>query len=94
MITFNPTNLIQKPLVRYKCIINTEPNNSVQNISQLLVNGKTHQDPQERANVFNNLFFSVSNQVCSGIPRTRKSPLDYLKDRNLHSFYMKPISFY
>ena len=43
------------------------------------------------ANVFNNFFVNVSNQVCSGIPRTRKSPLDYLKERNPHSFYMKPI---
>ena len=37
-----------------KCIINTESKNSIQNISQLIVNGKTHQDPQEMANVFNN----------------------------------------
>ena len=43
------------------------------------------------ANVFNNFFVNVSNQVCSGIPRTRKLPLDYLKQRNPHSFYMKPI---
>ena len=74
-----------------KCIINTKPKNAVQNISQLIANGKTHQDPQEMANVFNNVFVNVSNQVCSGIPRTRKSPLDYLKERNPHSFYMKPI---
>ena len=70
-----------------KCIINTKSKNSVQNIFQLIVNGKTHQDPQEMANVFNNFFVSVSNQVCSGIPRTRKSPLDYLKERSPHSFY-------
>ena len=36
-------------------------------------------------------FVNVSNQVCSGIPRARKSPLDYLKERNPHSFYKKPI---
>ena len=70
---------------------NTKPKNSVQNISQLIVNGKTHQDPQEMANVFNNFFVNVSNQVCSEIPRTKKSPLDYLKEKNPHSFYMKPI---
>ena len=74
-----------------KCIINTISKNAVQNNSQVVVNGKTHQDPQEMANVFNNFFINASNQVCSGIPRTRKPPLDYLKERNPHSFYMKPI---
>ena len=55
-----------------KCIINTKSKNSVQNISQLIVNGKTHQDPQEMANVFNNFFVNVSNQVCSGTSTQNK----------------------
>ena len=71
--------------------INTKSKNSVQNISQLIVNGKAHQDPQEMANVFSNFFVNVSDQVCSGIARTRKSSLDYLKERNPHSFHTKPI---
>ena len=37
------------------------------------------------------VFVNISNQVCSGMPRTRTSPLDYLKERNPHSFHMKPI---
>ena len=74
------------------CIINSKSKNSVQNISQLIVNGKTHQDRQEMADVFNNFFVHVSNQVCSGIPRRRKSPLDHLKERNPHSFYVEPMA--
>ena len=71
MITFDPTNLIKNLQSSIKCIINTKPENSVQIISQLIVNGKTHQDDQEMANVFNNFLVNVSNQVCSGISRTR-----------------------
>ena len=43
------------------------------------------------ANVFNNFFVSVSTQVCSEIPRTKTSPLDYLKNRNMNSF-ISPVT--
>ena len=62
-----------------KSIINTKSKNSLQSISQLTANGEVIQDPQKIANVFNNFFVNVSTQVCSEIPRTKKSPLDYLK---------------
>ena len=55
-----------------KTIINTKSKSFLQNISQLVVNGKIHQDPQQMANVFNDFFVNVSNQVCSEIPRTKK----------------------
>ena len=58
-----------------KSIINTKSKNSLQSISQLTANGKTIQEPQKMANLFNNFFVSVSAQVCSEIPRTKKSPL-------------------
>ena len=44
------------------------------------------------ANVFNNFFASVSSQVCSEILRTKKSPLDYLKNRNMNSFFISPVT--
>ena len=44
------------------------------------------------ANVFNNFFVSVSSQVCSEMPRTKKSPLDYLKNRNMNSFFISPVT--
>ena len=34
------------------------------------------------ANIFNKFFVNVSQKVTSGIPRPRKCPLDYLKQRN------------
>ena len=44
------------------------------------------------ANVFNNFFVSVSTQVCSEMPRTKKSPLDYLKNRNTNSFFTSLVT--
>ena len=44
------------------------------------------------ANAFNDFFVNVSNQVCSEISRTKKSPLDYLKNRNTNSFFVRPIT--
>ena len=72
-------------------IINSKSRKSVQNICQLVVNGKTYSDPQKMASIFNNFFVNVSNQVCPEIPWTKKSPLDYLLKRNSSSF-IKPIT--
>ena len=65
---------------------------SLQSISQLTADGETIQDPQKMANVFNHFFVSVSTQVSSEIPRTKKSPLDYLKNRNMNSFFISPVT--
>ena len=74
-----------------KAIINTKSKSSLQNISQLVVDDKTHTDPQDIGNIFKKFFVNVSSQVCSEIPRTKKSPLDYLKIRNANSISFKPI---
>ena len=73
-------------------IINSKSRKSVQNISQLAVNGKTYSDPQKMPTIFNNFFVNVSNQVCSEIPWTKKSPLDYLMKRSSSSFFIKLIT--
>ena len=73
-------------------IITSKSRKSVQNISQLAVNSKTYSDPQKMADIFNNFFVNVSNQVCSEIPRTKKSPLDYLMKKNSSSF-INPITY-
>ena len=72
-------------------IINSKSRKSIRNISQLAVNDKTYSDPQKMASIFNNFFANVSNQVCSDIPKTKKSPFDYLMKRNSGSF-IKPIT--
>ena len=74
-----------------KEIVNTKSKSSLQNTSQLIVCGKTCNDPQQMANIFNNFFVNVLNQVCSKMPRTNTSPLDYLKQRTTDSIFLQPI---
>ena len=74
-----------------KSIINTKSQNTIQNISRLIVNGESIHDSQKMANEFNNYFTNVSHQVCSEIPRTKKSPLDFLNNRANNSFFILPI---
>ena len=57
-------------------------------ISQLIQDGKEIDDPKTMANIFNKFFVNVSQKVTSGIPRTRKCPLDYLKQRNDKSLFL------
>ena len=57
-------------------------------ISQLIQDGKETDDPKTMANIFNKFFVNVSQKVTSGIPRTRKCPLDYLKQRNDKSLFL------
>ena len=48
-------------------------------------------DPTMIANTFNNFFANVAGNITKSIPRTRKSPMDYLGNRNEHSFFMTQI---
>ena len=59
-------------------------------ISQLIQDGKEIDDPKKMANIFNKFFVNVSQieKVTSGIPRTRKCCLDYLKQRNDKSLFL------
>ena len=43
------------------------------------------------ASIFNKFFVNVSKKITSTIPRTRKSPLDYLKHSNDKSFFLFPV---
>ena len=43
------------------------------------------------ANIFNKFFVDVSKKITSAIPRTRKSPLDYLKHSNDKSFFLSSV---
>ena len=44
------------------------------------------------ANIFNKFFVTVSQTVTSGIPRTRKCPLDYRKQRNDRSLFLSNVT--
>ena len=49
-------------------------------------------DPVETANEFNNYFINVASNITKKIPRTPKSPLDYLSNPNLDSFFISPCT--
>ena len=42
------------------------------------------------ASRFNDFFVSVADSITKKIPRSPKSPLDYLGDENPHSFFIGP----
>ena len=44
------------------------------------------------ANIFNNYFVNVASNIDRSIPRTRKSPTDYLKNRNADSMFLSPVT--
>ena len=51
-------------------------------------NGSKTTDPVKIANEFNNYFTNVSDNITKRIQRTPKSPLDYLSNSNLDSFFI------
>ena len=74
-----------------KSIISNK-NSKVNIISQLKdANENITTDPVVISNTFNNLFANIAEKVVKGIPRTRKSPIDYLGSRTEHSFFMTPV---
>ena len=44
------------------------------------------------ATVFNNFFVNVSQKINQDIPRTRKSPPDYMPTANNKSFFVSPVT--
>ena len=75
-----------------RSIVNISDNKTGVNISHLLQDGKAIDDPQKMANIFNKFFVNVSKKITSTIPRTRKSPLDYLKHSNDKSFFLSSVA--
>ena len=71
---------------------NISDNKTGVNISHLLQDGKAIDDPQKMANIFNKFFVNISKKITSAIPRTRKSPLDYLKHSNDKSFFLSSVA--
>ena len=59
-------------------------------ISQLVVDGNKITDPKEIASSLNKYFVSVPEQVDKDIPRTNKSPMDYLNHCVQNSFFLSP----
>ena len=75
-----------------KCIISLKPGN-FDSVSYLKDdNGSKISDPVKIANEFNNYFINVASNITKKLPRTPKSPLDYLSSPNLDSFFISPCT--
>ena len=75
-----------------KSIISIKPGNA-ETISCLKdEDGTKVNDPVIMANEFNNYFINVASGITKKIPRTPKSPLDYLSTPNLDSFFISPCT--
>ena len=63
------------------------------NISCLPHDGLKVEDSKKMANKFNNVFINTSHNINMKIPRTRKSPLDYLiSSETNYSFFISPVN--
>ena len=60
------------------------------NISQLVQNCETVQNPKDIATILNKYFVNIAGKIDAEIPRTRKSPLDYLGRKIDSSFFLSP----
>ena len=68
-----------------RSVINIKSQNFC-NISELVQNGKTVQNPKDIATKFNQYFINIGYKFDAEIPRTTKFSLDYL-GRNLGSWF-------
>ena len=57
-------------------------------------NGNLTTNSATMANIFNKFVVNVANGVTKSIPRSRKSPLDYLDNIYPHSFFISPAAPY
>ena len=61
-------------------------------ISHLTDNGVRVIDPVKMTNKFNQYVVNVGSNIDKCITRTRKSPLDFLRNRNLNSMFPAPAT--
>ena len=83
----NKTNM-KKLWTGIKSIVNVKAKNQLSQISHLTDNGVRVTDPVKMANMFNQYFVNVGSNIDKSITRTRKSPLDFLRNRNVNSMFL------
>ena len=74
-----------------RSVINSKSNIG-SSISCLTHNGVKVDDSKQMANIFNNVFVNAAKKINENIPRTKKSPLEYLSSQNESSFFISPVS--
>ena len=72
-----------------RSIINVK-NARLNNILQIVQDGKIISNLKEIAQSFNQYFVNVASNIDKDIPRTKKCPFDYLGNRSSASFFVSP----
>ena len=75
-----------------KDIISLKPKNCDAFSHLVSDDGLKISEPVNIANEFNEYFTKVADEITKKIPRTRKSPLSYLSNRNLNSLLISPCT--
>ena len=75
-----------------RSIVNVKTKSQLSQISHLLENDKQVDDPVKVANMFNNCFVNVGGDIDKSVPKTRKSPMDYLLNRIPSSIFLAPVT--
>ena len=74
-----------------KSVINIRQSSNINVISKLKdSNGNISSDSAVVANTFNKFFVNVSHNITKTIPRSNKSPVDFMGDRTGNSFFTAP----
>ena len=55
--------------------------------------GNVTSEPSKISNIFNDFFVNVADEITKTIPKTPKSPLDYLSNRTSNSLFLTPVTF-
>ena len=55
--------------------------------------GNVTSEPSKISNIFNDFFVNVADEIRKSIPKTPKSPLDYLSNRTSNSLFLTPVTF-
>ena len=55
--------------------------------------GNVTSEPSKISNIFNDFFVNVADEITKSIPKTPKSPLDYLSNRTSNSLFLTPVTF-
>ena len=74
-----------------KSVIDVRRSSNINVISKLKdSSGNTTSDPVVIANIFNKFFVNVSHDITKNIPRSNKSPVDFMGDKIGNSFFTAP----
>lgn len=74
-----------------KSVVSIKQANKINVVNKLKdANGNTTSDPAVIANIFNKFFVNVAHDITKNIPRSNKSPLEFMGNRIGNSFFSAP----